>query len=286
MQRFTREHRKMKITTRQVALLAIFAALFFVLSFITPYIPALGVPEIKISLEALIATVFGLILGPYLGAAAALLGALISWTFTGMVPYNLPFLLSPPLNALVSGLIFYRKWKWGFAVFGVLIIAFLFTPPVTPLTDYWFVALAVLFDKVIALLLILPLVIFSKQFAAAKAAAFFFILAFVGNQVDNMWGSFVFATPMVYSGVFGMDVAAVRGLFLLSPFVYPAIRLIQAFIVTLIMVPLMQTLKGTPWLWSKETILNQDTTIDQNKTATAFSIKHTIKRLFTFSRQL
>jgi len=256
----------MKITTRQVALMAIFAALYFVLSLVTPYIPALGVPEIKISLEALIATIFGLILGPYLGAAAAFLGALVSWTFTGMFPSNLPFLFSPPLNALVSGLIFYKKWKWGFAVFTILIIAFLFTPPVTPITENWFIALAVLFDKVIALLLILPLVKFTKQLSAAKGTAFFFILAFIGNQVDNMWGSFIFATPIVYaSPFFGMDVVTVRGLFLISPFAYPAIRLVQAFIVTLIMVPLMQTLKGTPWLWSKDNILSQSTAVDEKK---------------------
>jgi ECF transporter S component (folate family) len=260
----------MKITTRQVALMAIFAALYFILSLITPYIPALGVPLIKISLEALIATIFGLILGPYLGAAAAFLGALISWTFTGMFPSNLPFLFSPPLNALVSGFIFYKKWKWGFAIFTVLIVAFLFTPPVTPLTDNWYIALAVLFDKVIALFLILPLVKFSKQLSAAKGTAFFFILAFIGNQVDNMWGSFIFATPIVYaSPFFGMDVTTVRGLFLVSPFAYPAIRLIQAFIVTLIMVPLMQTLKGTPWLWSKDNILSQNTEADKNKTKAA-----------------
>lgn len=256
----------MKITTRQVALMAIFAALYFVLSLVTPYIPALGVPEIKISLEALIATIFGLILGPYLGAAAAFLGALVSWTFTGMFPSNLPFLFSPPINALVSGLIFYKKWKWGFAVFTILIVAFLFTPPVTPITENWFIALAVLFDKVIALLLILPLVKFTKQLSAAKGTAFFFILAFIGNQVDNMWGSFIFATPIVYaSPFFGMDVVTVRGLFLISPFAYPAIRLVQAFIVTLIMVPLMQTLKGTPWLWSKDNILSQSTAVDEKK---------------------
>jgi hypothetical protein len=258
----------MKITTRQVALMAIFASLYFVLSLITPYIPALGVPEIKISLEALIATIFGLILGPYLGAAAAFLGALISWTFTGMFPSNLPFLFSPPLNALASGFIFYKKWKWGFSIFAILIIAFLFTPPVTPLTDNWYIALAVLFDKVIALFLILPLVKFAKPLFAAKGTAFFFILAFIGNQVDNMWGSFIFATPIVYASPFfgGMDVITVRGLFLVSPFAYPAIRLIQAFIVTLVMVPLMQTLKGTPWLWSKDNIMSQNTELDKNQT--------------------
>jgi len=248
------------LTTKNVALMAIFAALYFVLSLITPFVPAIGVPEIKISLEALIATLFGLILGPYLGALAAFLGALIGWIFTGMFPSNLPFLFSPPLNALVSGLIFYRKWKWGFAIFAGLIIAFLFTPPAQPLTQYWSIAVAVLFDKVIALLLILPLVKFAKQISIGKAAAFYFVLAFIGNEVDNMWGSFIFATPMVYGSPFfgGLTVEVVRGLFLISPFAYPAIRLIQAFIAMLIAVPLMQTLRGTPWLWQKKTLLSSE----------------------------
>ena len=248
------------LTTRNVALMAIFAALYFVLSLITPYVPAIGVPEIKISLEALIATLFGLILGPYLGALAAFLGALIGFIYTGMLPSNLPFLFSPPLNALVSGLIFYKKWKWGFVIFAALIVAFLVTPPVQPLTENWLIAVAVLFDKVIALLLILPLVKFAKQFSVGRAAAFFFILAFVGNEVDNMWGSFIFATPIVYGSPFfgGLTVAVVRGLFLISPFAYPAIRLIQAFIAMLIAVPLMQTLKGTPWLWKKDNILSSN----------------------------
>ena len=248
------------LTTRNVALMAIFAALYFVLSLITPFVPAIGVPEIKISLEALIATLFGLILGPYLGAMAAFLGALIGWIFTGMFPSNLPFLFSPPLNALVSGLIFYRKWKLGFAILAALIIAFLFTPPAQPLTEYWYIAVAVLFDKVIALLLILPLVKFARQISIGKAAAFYFILAFIGNEVDNMWGSFIFATPMVYGSPFfgGLTVEVVRGLFLISPFAYPAIRLVQAFIAMLIAVPLMQTLKGTPWLWQKETLLSSE----------------------------
>jgi hypothetical protein len=251
---------QIRIGTRQVALMAIFAALYFVLSLITPYIPALGVPEIKISLEALIATIFGLVLGPYLGAAAAFLGAFVSFIYTGMMPTNIPFLLSPPLNALVTGFIFYKKWKWGFAVFTILIVAFLFTPPVQPLTENWFVAVAVLFDKVIALLLILPLVKFNSKLSAGKAAAFFFLLAFIGNQVDNMWGSFIFATPMVYGSPFfgGLTVDVVRGLFVLSPFAYPAIRLIQAFIAMLIAVPLMQTLKNTPWIWSKNNILSDN----------------------------
>ncbi len=249
---------KVNLTTKQVALLAIFAALYFILSLITPYIPAIGVPEIRISLEALIATVFGIILGPYLGAGAAFLGAIISWMFTGALPTNLPFVFSPPLNSLASGWIFYNKWKWSFAMFAALIVAFLFTPPVQPLTQNWYIALAVLFDKIIALALIIPLVkLFKGKMSVGITAGFFFILTFIGNEVDNMWGSLAFALPIVYQGLFGMDTATVQGLFLLSPFAYPAIRLIQAFIGMLILVPLVKTLQGTDWLWSKDNILSR-----------------------------
>ena len=249
----------MKLTTRNVALIAIFAALYYILSLISPKIP-ISVSGISISIEALIATIFGLVLGPYLGAATALLGAFVTWTLppVGMAPVGLPFLLSPPINALVTGLIYYKKWKWGFLIFSGLIIAFLFTPPVQPLTENSIVAIAVLFDKIIAALLILPCVKFAKQLSAGQGVAFYLLIAFIGNQADNMWGSFIFATPMVYASPFfgGLSVDAVRFAFLVSPFAYPAIRLIQAFIAMLIAVPLMKTLKGTPWLWQKETILS------------------------------
>lgn len=49
----------MKLSAQNVALMAVFAALYYVLSLITPYIPAVAIPEIKISLEALIASIFG-----------------------------------------------------------------------------------------------------------------------------------------------------------------------------------------------------------------------------------
>ncbi|MEM2999206.1 MAG: hypothetical protein QXX34_01610 [Candidatus Bathyarchaeia archaeon] len=248
----------LKLTSRNVALAAIFAALYYVLSLITPYVPAIAIPEIKISLEALIASILGLILGPYLGSLTAFIGAIVAWSLPpgNMNPFGLPFLLSPPINALVTGLIFYKKWKGSFLLFTLLAAAFIFTPPVQPITENFYIAMAVLFDKIIALLLILPCVKFTKQLAAGQGALFCFLLTFIGNQADNMWGSFIFATPLVYERIFGLSVDTVRFLFMASPFAYPAIRLIQAFIATLIAVPLMKTLEGTPWLWQKETILS------------------------------
>jgi len=251
--------KKMKLTSSNIALVAIFAALYYVLSLISPYVPAIGLPDIKIQLEALIASVFGLVLGPYLGALAAFLGAFITWVLPpgSMNPMGAPFLLSPPINALVVGLIFYRKWKYAFAVFGALILTFLFLPPSQPLTEQYIVPAAVLWDKILALLLIIPTVKLSNKLSnPAKLPILFFLLSFIGNQADNMWGADIFAVPFVYEGIFQIpDVNVVRYLFVVSPFIYPAIRLIQAIFATMIAVPLIKTLKGTQWIIQERNII-------------------------------
>ena len=250
----------MTMTSRNIALMAIFAALYYVLSLIAPINIPTGVGNLTISFAALFASVIGLVLGPYLGTASALLGSSVAWILppsSGSF-FGLPFIIAPALNALVTGLIFYKKWKYGFAIFGALVVAFLFTPPIWPVTDNWFVALAVLFDKIFALFLIIPVALFAKKLSFAKASLFYFLLFFIGNQADNMWGSFVFATPPVYYGIFGYAVIDVQGFFLVTPFLYPAIRIIQAIIAMLIAVPLMQVLKDTPWLWQRETIISNN----------------------------
>lgn len=247
------------LTTRNVALVAIFATLYYVLSLLTFNISAPGVAQVQIGLLALVASVFGLVLGPYLGTGAAFLGAFVGWVLppSGMLPYNLPFILSPPINAFVVGSIYYKKWKVGFIAFAMLIAAFFFTPPAQPILENLAVIVAVLADKIVALLLIIPLVLLTKRLAVTEKGiyAFYLMLGFIGNQADNMWGTLAFSIPSVYQGIFGMPIEAVRTAFLVSPFFYPVLRLLQAVAVMFIAVALMRTLKGTPWLWQKETIL-------------------------------
>ena len=247
-----------KITSRQIALTAIFAALYVAISVAIPFNIPMGVPGLEIALPALFATIFGIIIGPYLGTASALIGALAALALTGMSPYSIPFILSPPLNAFVSGSLFYKKWKQAVIPFVVIMVAFLFTPPVSGFNSIQ-IAIWVLWDKILAVALIAPLIIFRKRLAAGFGAAAIFLVAFIGNQADNIWGSFAFALPPVYNGIYGMPMEAVQVAFLASPFIYPAVRLIQAFIVMLITVPLLQVLVKTDWLWSKNNILCENT---------------------------
>ena len=244
-----------KITTKQVALAAIFAALYVAINVAIPFKIPMGVPGLEISLSALIATLVGIILGPYLGTASTLLGVVVSFALGGSNIFDLPFLLSPPLNAFVSGSLFYKKWKQAVIPFIGLMIAFVFTPPVYSFNSVQ-VAIWVLWDKIVAVILIAPLLIFRKRLSVGLGATALFILAFIGNQADNIWGSFAFALPPVYEGIFQMPMEAVQVAFLGSPFIYPAIRLVQAFIITLIAVPLIRVLSKTNWLWSKDNILS------------------------------
>jgi len=243
--------------SRDIALAASFAALYFILSRL-PGIPCIGIPQVKIQLEAAIASVFGLILGPFVGALAAFVGTLIAFFYSGANPFGLPFILCPASNALIVGLMFKNKFKIAFAILAAIIIGFWLTPVVQPLTTYWYVGVAATFDKIIALLLIIPLArAYSKgafkfegsgSVNSKKLFIYLFIASFIGNQTDSALGTTLFATPQVYNGIYGLSLKTTRTLFLLSPFAYPAIRLIQAFIATLIGLPLFKAFKSRGWI--------------------------------------
>ncbi|UCH36864.1 MAG: hypothetical protein JSV76_04010 [Candidatus Bathyarchaeota archaeon] len=376
-----------KLTTRQIALTSLFASFYYLFS-ILPGIPAPGIADIRIQIEACMATVFGIILGPLLGAAATFLGVFIAWILPpgNMSPAGLFFLPATVINAAVSGLLFNRQWKVAAMMLGGLILTFWITPPIQPISQFWNVGIAVVWDKVIALLLIGIVIFLSRRkkrnidhnslqtsqftkpwmislasiisstlvlgnnmliatsgkaitleyhdlsitfgyqsiinslngfnfvwgvvgivallasillwmkpeqqriwaviatlcslisvitgggFIAGVIIAVIissivlfgdtvysrvitrpemvqlFIIAFIGNEADNMWGSLIFAFPFVYESIYSLNVEVVRWLFLVSPFAYPAIRFLQAIIATAVTVPLLRTLQSLKYL--------------------------------------
>jgi hypothetical protein len=246
------------LTPHQIALIAIFAAFYVILSLITPIVlVAIGIPQLTISIEAFIASIFGLVLGPYLGFYAAFAGTSIAWILGGGSPYGLPFLLSPPFNALVTGFIYYRKWKQAFVILGILTAVFLFLPPSQPFAEFWYISALVVWDKIIALLLIIPTVKFAKRLSSTKLIPIlYFLLGFIGNQADNMWGTDIYAIPVVYNGIFGQLIEAVRVGFTVSPLFYPAIRILQGIFVAIIAVPLLLRLRKSGWIWQEKTIID------------------------------
>jgi hypothetical protein len=380
------------LTTRNISLIAIFSALYYVLSFL-PAIKFIGAGGVKVStnIEAFVASIFGLVMGPYLGALTAFMGAFLAYILPPGTPSltSAVFLPMPAINAFIVGLIYTRKWKIAFLTLAATVSAFWFLPVTQPWDQYSYIGFYAMWDKIAALAMIIPSAMLMKRMkeSSVKASAnvdnptimekvdvsivlssisavlillngwmigsgenvkfqfdvlgttlelklvsntlfpiissigyvwlslgagiiicaallyfkpekrsiwsasifllscasvvigggfligvflgvlggifgllkrrftlhritllgemlLFFLLAFIGNEADNALGNVIFAVPFVYEEIFQIPLVFLRGSFIVAPFFYFAIRLLQASITTLIATPLVRNLKA------------------------------------------
>ncbi len=235
--------------TYKTVLVALTASLYVVIS-ILPGIPV--APGVEIQFEAGFAVVIGFLLGPYIGFLTALLGSIISWFILGSGLFGLPFLFNPAVNALFIGIIFYKKHKTALisvtVVYVTLIILQLISPPLWPPTVYWPETVAVLYDKVLGLILFYPTIYAYRRIRPLQPTKpveysflIIFLIALVGNILDNFLGTVVFSYPLIYNGIFGMSVETVRFYFLLYPYIYILIRAAQSIFAALIITAISKT---------------------------------------------
>ncbi|MGD8544810.1 MAG: ECF transporter S component [Candidatus Bathyarchaeota archaeon] len=114
-------------STRNVAFLAIFIALSVIVIRFVPGIPIVGVPDSQIKFDAAIAPIYGMIIGPYLGFLAALIGGLL----TSGSPFTFLTSFAPAISAMVAGFLTQQKitdkieipgWIAAVTILGVLIV--------------------------------------------------------------------------------------------------------------------------------------------------------------------
>ena len=123
----------MILSARDVAFLASFAALSVVVIEVLPGIPIVGVPGSNIKFDAVLAPIYGLVIGPYLGFLAALLGG---WITAGS-SFSILTSFSPAVSALVAGFLTQntmrgnggriKGWMLASATLGFLILGWYLT---------------------------------------------------------------------------------------------------------------------------------------------------------------
>jgi len=119
------------LTTKQVALISVFAALIAMISRL-PGIPIIGVPGTKIEPSVILYPLIGILLGGKIGVIAVLIGNFVSWIIPASTVLGL--LMIPPgaLAALVAGSLRSKErifdWKLASAVLGILIVMWYLTP--------------------------------------------------------------------------------------------------------------------------------------------------------------
>jgi len=120
----------MKLTSRQVAVVAVFAALYAIVSRL-PGIPIIGGAG-KIEPVVILDPIVGILLGAWIGGLTSLLGNFVAWIIPSVSFYGLLNLPTGPIAAIVSGSLARNtknsNWKVSAIVYAVLMALWYLTP--------------------------------------------------------------------------------------------------------------------------------------------------------------
>ena len=244
---------KIRITTKQIALTAVFAAIYAVFRII-PTVPMIGAPGVTFSLSDILAPLYGIILGPYIGGLSVLIG-----TFTAMgvkAPFFLGLDFLPGfINAVALGFLVRRKWLPVIALNIILLVAFVANPLTlvfVPLGNFSF---PFMWLHIVSLIvLISPLGLKAAKWVqtskAKLAIAGFAILAFIGTMMQHLMGNilyeniFVYVTPIMTPEALTLKWQAIF-------FLYPWERLILVVLAVVVGLPLIRILQRTSLIPNK-----------------------------------
>lgn len=180
-----------KLTSKQVALSASFAALLVAVGRL-PGIPIIGGGVGEIKFTVVLAPVVGVLLGPWLGAFTAFIGALLSWIIPPTTIMGLIFLPCDPIAALVAGLLA-RKGRlgWGLAslIIALLNLLWYATPIGLELAYY-----PVLHWVALALVLVFRgrTSEYLRSFRKGRLMAGVMVSSFGGLMANHMAGNLIF----------------------------------------------------------------------------------------------
>ncbi|MBS7622925.1 ECF transporter S component [Candidatus Bathyarchaeota archaeon] len=189
------------LNSRQVSLVAVFAALSVAVIMFIPGIPMIGLPGARITLDAAVAPVYGAIIGPYLGGLAALLGGLVVAGFRGWPIFSILTSFCPAVSALVAGAVTrktvnvaglrVRGWILGALVITLLIVGWYLTwvgqrAPFYPAIHWAGLALILAFRGRVSSL-------FDEGGKRGLSIAVF-IASYCGLVADHMLGNIIFIT--------------------------------------------------------------------------------------------
>jgi uncharacterized membrane protein len=190
--------RRFVISTKEIALAAVFAALIAIITRL-PGIPiSLGIQTGDIEFSVPLYPLAGILLGPWVGAVAVLIGNIIAW----LIPTStvMGFLLIPAgaFAALCAGFLVRRtrwtNWKTATVLLAILIALWYTTPIGFEAPFYPF------FLHIPALILILifrgKIFDFVNSMSRKTVTLGIGIASFVGVMADHMWGNIMFVTAI------------------------------------------------------------------------------------------
>jgi len=219
--------------------MAIFAALYTVLRMIQ-IIPMIGVPAGRFSLSDILAPIYGIILGPYVGGFSVILGTFVAFALGKPVIFLGLDFLPALVNTVAIGFLFKRKWWPAVVLYSVLLVGFILSPWTAVFISVGNVSIPFVWLHLIAFIVLLsPLGRKAAQLVETlkpiNITTGLFVLAFIGTMLQHLMGN------ILYEFIIQPD----QGYWTTIFFVYPFERLILIILTVIVGVPLIRALKKT-----------------------------------------
>jgi len=269
---------KPQITTKQIAMMAVFSAIYAVMRMI-PTFPVIGLEGGYFSIADILAPIYGVILGPYIGGVSVILGTFIGMSAKAPIFLGLDF-LPAFVNTLALGFLVRKKWLPVVILNATLLAAFVLNPltlnviniPIGNTT----LLLPFVWVHIIAFtVLISPLGMKAGKWVRnakppyntilkdteagtnkgtkpmlSKTVVGFVSLVFIGTMIQHLMGNIIYENIFVHVTQF-MTPEALTSRWMIVAFLYPWERLVLIILATIIGLPLLYVLKKT--LLIKET---------------------------------
>lgn len=239
---------KIKITTKQIALIAVFAALYAVLRMMQT-VPMIGVEGGKFSVSDIVAPIYGILLGPYIGGASVVTGTFLAIAMGRPVTFLLLDFLPALVNAMALGFLMRGKWWPVVALNAVLLLGFILNPLTTIFITIGGISIPFFWLHIVAFIVLAsPLGRRAGQWIQtlkpAKLAVGLTVLAFVGTMMQHLMGNIL--TEAVNGYILPtMDTAAFIGMWNIVFFTYPWERLALIIMAVVVGIPLLRILFKT-----------------------------------------
>jgi hypothetical protein len=277
MQKIPKARKKMKlaITTKQIALIAIFSALYSVIRQI-PMGPMIGLST-TFSVSDSLAPIYGIVLGPYTGGASVLIGTFLAMALGKPVSFMGLDFLPAFVNAVAIGFLMRKKWVPAIILNLTLLAIFI----ANPLTVWFYnvpfgsstIAVPFFWLHIVALIVLISPLGYKagpwvKSLKPAFMAVGIAILAFIGTMMQHLTGN-------ILTEVVRVQITGIMAPETLTTIVWPAAfilypweRLTLIILAVIVGVPLVKALKTTmfPFADKTPTEVNKQNSADTTTT--------------------
>ena len=240
------------LSNRKIALISVFSVIYLILRLL-PTFPMVGMAGIFFSLADTIAPLYGILLGPYVGALSIVIGTFLAIGL-GKPPVFLGLDFLPAfMNALALGFLIRKKWLFVIVLNFFLLLIFSLHPYTLffvkiPLGDMTF-SLPFAWIHIIAFLVLLsPLSRWAVSWIEGSSTKFIWIgsviLFFIGTFIQHLTGNILFETIL---GMFlkSIPFEAFPTIWTAIFWIYPIERAILIIITSIIGIILIRSLRAT-----------------------------------------